>query len=139
MVDFKIYNDEVFLLEITPRAGGDCLPFLIRESSGLDIFSTVMDLAEGKEVSVSDENSWKTLVGLTLIAETGGILKTLSLPEDPRIFKHIFKSSQGEVIKMPPEDFRSRILGYVLFRPDPEGSIEEQCRDISRKIVIEIE
>ena len=142
MVDFKIYDDEAFLLEITPRPGGDCLPFLIQASSGFDIFKATLDFAEGKQVFAPNREQWKKVVGLPLIASQRGVLKTLDagfLVTDPRVISCNFKRSIGDTIELPPEDYSSRILGHVIFRPDPDAGIEEQCRGISRKLVIEME
>ncbi|MFH1837262.1 MAG: ATP-grasp domain-containing protein [Candidatus Omnitrophota bacterium] len=142
MVDLKIYDNEVFLLEITPRPGGDCLPFLIQASSGFDIFKATLDFAEGKEVSVPDMNEWKKVVGLPLAASQRGVLKTLdagAIIKDPRVISCNLKRSTGDIIELPPEDYRSHILGYVLFSPESESGIEEQCLGIARKLIIEME
>ena len=142
MVDLKICDDEVFLLEITPRQGGDCLPFLIQASSGFDIFKATLDFAEGKQVFPPNGEQWEKIVGLPLIASQRGVLKTLDadfLIKDPRVVSCDFKRSIGNAIELPPEDYGSRILGYVIFRPDPDTGIEEQCRGISQKLVVEME
>ncbi|MCA9401538.1 MAG: ATP-grasp domain-containing protein, partial [Candidatus Omnitrophica bacterium] len=54
MVDFKIHNGEISLLELTPRIGGDCLPPLISASCGLDMLQAALDFAEGKTIQVPD-------------------------------------------------------------------------------------
>lgn len=142
MVDFKVCDDEVYFLEITPRQGGDCLPFLIQASSGFDIFKATLDFAEGKQVFPPSREQWEKIVGLPLIASQRGVLKTLDadfLINDSRVVSCNFKRSTGDTIELPPEDYGSRILGHVIFRPDSDAEIEEQCLGISRKLVIEME
>ncbi|MGB2601302.1 MAG: ATP-grasp domain-containing protein [Candidatus Omnitrophota bacterium] len=141
MVDFKIYDDEVFLLEITPRPGGDCLPPLIQVSSGFDILKAALDFAEGKQVFVPDREQWKKVVGFPLIASQRGVLKTLdadALASDSRVVSCYFKRSMGDTIELPPEDYDSRLLGYVIFRPNFEETMEKQCLEIAQKLIIEV-
>lgn len=142
MVDFKIYNDEVYFFEITPRQGGDCLPFLIKESSGFDIFKATLDFSEGKKVIVPSSDDWKKVVGLPLISSQRGVLKKLDagiIVRDSRVISYNFKRSIGDEIELPPEDYGSRILGYVIFQPETSSKIEEQCLEISRKLIVEME
>ena len=48
MVDFMVIEEQVVLLEMTPRPGGDCIPFLLRHARGLDVLKLFMDFACGK-------------------------------------------------------------------------------------------
>lgn len=142
MVDFKIYDDEVFLLEITPRPGGDCLPPLIQVSSGFDILKAALDFAEGKQVVVPNMEQWEKVVGFPLIASQRGVLKTLdagALASDSRVVSCHFKRSIGDTIELPPEDYDSRLLGYVIFKPNFDKTLEEQCLGIAQKLIIEME
>lgn len=142
MADLKIYDNEVFLLEITPRPGGDCLPPLIMESSGFDILKEAINFSERKKVTVPPRESWKEVVGFHLISSRQGVLKRLDkvrIEKDPRVVCCHFRRSPGDIIKLPPEDYGSRILGHVIFRPDKYAGIEAQCREISERLIVEME
>ena len=52
MVDFIVREGKPYLLELTPRPGGDCLPWLIRESSGLDMLGLTLEFARGLEITL---------------------------------------------------------------------------------------
>jgi len=142
MADFKIYKGEIFILELTPRPGGDCLPFLIKESSGFDIFGAALDFAECKPVYPFEIEKWQKVIGLHLLADRNGILKDIDpsvILSDERVIRCNLKHSKGDRIVMPPNDYESRLLGHVFFRPYLDQDLEEQCEDISQKLIFEME
>lgn len=142
MADFKIWDNKVFLLELTPRPGGDCLPPLIHASCGLDMLKAELDFAEGKEIVIPDRGRWQHVVGLHLLATQSGVLKELDaapLADDARVVNCHLKHSKGDTVRLPPEDYDSRLLGHVVFKPSANGSIEQQCSDIAQKVIVEME
>lgn len=141
MVDLKIHKGDVYLLELTPRAGGDCLPPLIEASSGFDMLKATLDFSEKRDIVIPDRSCWKMMVGLHLLAEKEGILTKLdatSIERDSRTRKLYFKRSVGDQILLPPKDYDLRQLGYVIFEPDKTESIENQCKQMVNKLVVEI-
>ncbi|HSG29829.1 MAG TPA: ATP-grasp domain-containing protein, partial [Candidatus Krumholzibacterium sp.] len=58
MADFIIRDSLPYFLEITPRPGGDCLPPLIRASSGFDILTAAIDFSEGGRFVVPPAAEW---------------------------------------------------------------------------------
>lgn len=142
MVDFIVYNNEIYFLELTPRIGGDCLPPLIRHSCGLDTIKVALDFAENKKLKIPSFNKWKTHVGLRLFAEKEGVffnINSKKLIDDTRIKEIYLKYKAGHEIALPPEDYSSWILGHVIFEPLGKMKIEKQCDEIFSKISIEIE
>ncbi len=142
MADFIMHRDKAYLLELTPRPGGDCLPPLIRASSGLDMIGLTMDFAEGKPLRIPEKISWEKLVGMRIFAESAGIVRHIDasrLKQDNSVRSYVLKAHSGYRVKYPPEDYDSRLLGYVIFKPHPEQSIEFHCREIRSKIKIAIE
>lgn len=142
MADFKIQDNKVILLELTPRPGGDCLPPLIKASSRFDILKATLDLAEGKKVIIPDSKCWEKVVGLHIFATKRGILKKVDLQgveSDLRVRECFLKCSQGDVIELPPEDYDSRILGYIIFKPALDQTVESQCCELAGKLIVEIE
>ncbi len=51
MVDFVIRHNRPYLLEITPRPGGDCLPWLLDISGNLDILKLTLEAARHRSWS----------------------------------------------------------------------------------------
>lgn len=142
MADLKFTNHEFYLLELTPRLGGDCLPMLIKACIQLDVFQLALDFSEGKETILPLFESGKSVIGMPIISSKQGILKDLNLSlikQDSRVFEIQIKRQSGDHIKLPPLDYDSRLLAYVLFYPDSKISIDEQCRDLLQKSCIVVE
>ncbi len=142
MVDFIISKEEIVLLELTPRIGGDCLPPLIRRSCGLDTIGLALDFAEGRAYEIPAADQWRAHVGMRLFSPHSGVLSNVSckqLSEDSRVKEIFIKRASGHEITVPPEDYDSWLLGHVIFEPQPDVSLETQCNDLRDKIFINVE
>lgn len=134
MTDFIMKDGVPYLLEITPRIGGDCLPWLIQASSDTDMFKIAIDYAKGE--TITPPTNWKLLSAVRIIADKAGIFDHVEAENDPRIIDIHVERKSGHKIILPPDNYDSRILGFVIFRPDSLSSIEEQARDIEASIRI---
>lgn len=142
MVDFMLRGDEIVLLEMTPRPGGDCLPGLLRAAAGFDILTLTLDFASGRDFSPVALNDFVPCVGLRIHATRPGRLlqmQTNGLREDPRIFEVAILRQPGQEIRMPPRDYTSWLLGHVIFRSDGVSDIPAQCDEILKSITITME
>ncbi len=142
MVDFMIDRDKLHLLEMSPRPGGDCLPFLIRHSLGLDIFDLTLGFAEQKPVRLPDLKKARSLVGARIFAEHAGILADIKYPAlegDDRVVDVYLKYAPGHKVIMPPDDYDSRILGHIIFEPTAGRDITEECRQLLSHVKIRME
>jgi len=141
MADFKFEGGKMVFLEMTPRLGGDCLIPLIHASAGVDMLAVSLDFAEGRPIAMPDHNQWVRVVGMRLFAERPGILLTAesaAVEQDPRVIECRIQRRPGDAIRLPPEDYDSWILGYVLFRPDAGRPLKEQCLELSQKFRVKI-
>jgi len=135
-VDLMITGNEIIFLEITPRPGGDFIPLLIKKSCGLDILGLALDFAEGKEISIPPREKWRNLAGLRLFANRQGILKSINITElenDNRVLDVILIRKPGDTILLPPDDYDTWLLGYLIFEPNDE-SLEYQCVELRKKL-----
>jgi biotin carboxylase len=144
MVDFIVSQGKAYLLELTPRPGGDCLPWLIQQSCGLDMIGLALDVAQGRKTSTFKKQSWKTLVGLRLFAQHEGTIKEIDegdLGRDPRVQQVFIKRRPGHRVVLPPYDYDSRLFGHVIFRPTVCTSLETECAELESKlkVIMEIE
>ncbi len=142
MVDFIISRDEIVLLELTPRIGGDCLPPLVRTSCGLDTIGLALDFAESRSWDIPPAERWTELVGMRLFAPRGGRLGRVSCEElrnDGRVREVLVRRALGHEIVMPPDDYDSRVLGHIIFEPQRGLCLRRQCDDIRGKITINVE
>ncbi len=140
MVDYIRRGDKYFFLEITPRPGGDCLPMLIKKSGGFDIIAAHLDFAEGTIPPVPGRESWRHLAGLRVHATRAGMLGKIvtgkSFEQD--VLEECWYRKEGDRVDLPPGDYRSWLLGHVIFRVGPDMDTAGQARALRSGIEIEI-
>ena len=129
------------LVELTPRPGGDCLPQLIREGMGVDMLALALDVARDIPRQVNGGHPAGQLIGVRIFAPRSGMLRqvdTCAVAEDPRVTSVVINRSVGHVVTLPPEDYDSWILGYMILAPDGRGYPEAQAQVMSSRIQIEM-
>ncbi|MFC1817154.1 acetyl-CoA carboxylase biotin carboxylase subunit family protein, partial [Thermodesulfobacteriota bacterium] len=141
MLDFLIRDNEIVLLEIAPRPGGDCLPFLIRQNSGLDMLKLSLDFAQQRPIRLPISASAGSHIGVRLHARHGGVLQKIDagkLRPDRHVCQIHLTRRPGHVVQMPPEDYDSWLLGHVIFAAASNLEPETQCEQILERIAVEI-
>jgi hypothetical protein len=142
MADFILQDSEPVLLEITPRPGGDCLPALLLAAGPLDILQLALDFSRPDYSTEELPKQFKPLAALRFHADQGGIIKHLESHQfltDPRIVESSFFHKTGDLIRMPPEDYDTWILGNLIFEPLTGESLATQCHQLHSQLTIEIE
>jgi hypothetical protein len=141
MLDFMVHQDRISLLELAPRPGGDCLPFLIKHGFGVDMPKLLLDFSRRKPLPIRLPLDGKPLVGLRVHARVSGILQrvdTRSLKKDDRVEQISLTRSCGHCITLPPADYESWLLGHIVFAPDLSDNIAVQCNNLLEKIGVEV-
>jgi biotin carboxylase len=141
MLDFIVRNNEMVLLEIAPRPGGDCLPYLLHKARGLDILKLSLDFArqEHADLSVNLHDFAPGFMGIRIIGKKDGILREINinaLKKDQRVLEIGLSKEPGHIIVMPPDDYDSWILGYIIAMVEPDKDPLAQLIDIDKKINI---
>lgn len=139
MVDFLVQDNQIIFLELTPRPGGDCLPAVLRESAEIDILTTALDFSVGNPIAYKNLADFEPCIGVRIHADREGTflrLKADELQDDIRIRKILVSQPYGHVVQMPPKDYDSWLLGYIIFQPDLTTSSEEQCKEILGKVKV---
>jgi biotin carboxylase len=142
MLDFIVDRNRMVLLELAPRPGGDCLPFLLRRACHLDMLRLQLDFARRTPLRLNSHSQTRPWVGLRVHAHREGVLKgihTGALKSDPRIREVYLHRRPGHKITLPPEDYDTWLLGHVIFTPDGRSAIEQQCRDLAATVRVELE
>lgn len=141
MLDFFVRDGQMVLLEMAPRPGGDCLPPLLRCCYQMDVLQLMLDFARQKPLGLMPPEPHAPMVGLRLHAGQEGTLVGVDdreLRRDPRVREIFLNRRPGHCIKRPPEDYDAWLLGHVIFVPDPDGDVAEQCRDLSGRLRVEV-
>ena len=63
----------------------------------------------------------------------------MKLIADPRICEIHLPRITGHIVRMPPEDYDSWLLGHIIFEPYEGVDPGSQCMEILDQIVVEIE
>ncbi len=141
MLDFIVRDNQAIMIELAPRPGGDCIPPLLLNSCGIDILGCSLDFAEGHPFISGTSLQWRPLVGVRLFAGHDGEIERIdvsALLKDRRVVEYHLTQGPGHRVILPPEDYESRLLGYVIFEPTGPKSIESECIEIASKLNIEM-
>ena len=140
MIDFIMDGNRMVILELTPRPGGDCLPQLLQAACGMDILGLALDVAEGLPVHLPKPEQFRHLVALRLFAPLPGgtvsEIDAVNIERDPRVLEVKLERKPGYRVIHPPESYHSRVMGYVLFRPFSDDTIEQECYELLDKLII---
>ena len=142
MADFLIKDNTIMLLEMAPRPGGDCLPFLMRQRFRQDMLKLNLDFAQLVPIRLPHLDGLDPYIGLCLRAKSGGVLRKIDispLRQDPRIRDIDLRRTPGHVIRMPPADYNSWLLGHIVFEPWKGRNLERQCVEVLDKVIIEVD
>ena len=141
MLDFMVHRNRIVLLELAPRPGGDCLPYLLRRCRKLDILTLFLDFCQQRTLTFPKPTDSSPCLGLRLHARQGGVLKNIDasqLQSDSRVREVHLTRQPGHVIKLPPADYDSWLLGHIIFEPYVDTDPEEQCRALVEKLIVEV-
>lgn len=133
MVDFLLRGQEIVLLEMTPRPGGDCLPHLLRQAGRFDVLSQSLDVARSCRVVPPLSTSRDDWVALRLHASEPGFVESIDtsrVAQDPRVVEIAIDCQARQLVLLPPDDYTSWYLGHLIFRPFPQVAIAQQCREL---------
>ncbi len=137
MVDFICCDSQIYFLEMSPRPGGDCLPLLIKHSCGTDMLAMMLDLAEGIVPSMPPVESWAQLIGVKIYTDVPGRLISIDVKTsdwDENIKELFWIRHTGDILQVPPIDYSSWLLGYVIFSPKVNIPIDEQICSVAHCI-----
>ena len=134
MIDFIVRDRNIFLIEIAPRPGGDCLPHLLEIATGQNILAVNIDLAKGKMPQLLDYKTIKPWIALRIFADRKGILSEIDVKEllkNPMVSKVNITSYKGKNIELPPKDYDSWVLGNIILKPD----VADNSYSVAKKII----
>jgi biotin carboxylase len=141
MVDFVVKNQSPWLIEMTPRPGGDCLPQLLRASGNLDILKLTLDVAENLPLDLNGIQ-FTPHMGIRIHAKKSGVLTavhTHALASDPRVRQLEIRRLPGHVISLPPNDYDAWLLGHVIIDTRGWNFPETRAMMLAGRLNIEIQ
>ena len=132
-------DGKIYVIEITGRAGGTCLPEMVSLYYGIDYYEAIIRLAMGMPVSyMFDEQKVHTAnLSRTLLSERDGVVASIQNGNPPAedIVDLSFNIEPGEEVRHYTNG-RDR-LGQVIITGESLLGCEERIREILSKINIE--
>lgn len=141
MLDFIMDGSRMVLLELAPRPGGDCLPQLMRQARQLNMLQLQLDFSRRTPLPPLTAYRGAPMVGLRVLSRQAGTLKQIhadALQSDRRLRELTLIREPGHRMALPPEDYDSWLLGYLIFAPHDGSDVETQCRELLEKIIVEV-
>ena len=142
MVDFIINEKGPFIIEVTPRPGGDSIPDLVESATGEDILGVYLDLISGRIHDINPiQYSSTPLASMNIFAPKAGIITELDCSDfiDLQWIKNIYISkSVNDMIILPPHDYDSRKIGYFIVESKGPEDLRQKQKILMEKINLTI-
>lgn len=140
--DIRIDKDEnVYIIELTPRNGGDCYPEAIMYATGIDLIEYTIKAALGEDCSdlkmVEPNGYWATYV---LNSEKSGVFKELEIKKDfseDNIVNFDLLVKQNEIIS-PFLGSREKI-GVMITRFSSQLEMEEKLKKMESLVKFKLD
>jgi len=126
MVDFIVHEGQPFIIEISPRPGGDSIPDLVKTAVGRDTIGLYLDMAGGRPFHRDNGCPIRRSGSLNLYGPREGIITLLDTSEMEKqgwVRKIFLKKRVGDRIGLPPRDYENRLLGYCIVSLDEPGDL----------------
>ena len=132
-------NGKIYVIEITGRAGGTCLPEMVSIYYGINYYEAIVRLALGMDVQemFRDKISGTANLSRTLLSDKDGIVKAIHNANKPAadIVDLSFNIVPGDEVHHYTNG-RDR-LGQVILRGESIAACEKRLEEILSKINIE--
>ena len=130
MVDMIQTPQGFTLLEMSPRAGGDCLPFLIQAAAGVSTVNLAVELAAGKLENPKPLQITEPLTALRLFADKEGCLvsqDTAALSSKACVKQIVLYQENGSRIQFSETSYSGSLLGYIIYTSDGRpGAVQDK-------------
>lgn len=114
-------NDDIYILEIGPRNGGNLMPDLIKHISGQDLIEYTIKASIGEQINYLQQDKPKGFYGsYNLNSNKSGKLKSIdfsSVLEDKIFYKLLYVNPEDKIKSF---DGANKALGIILMEFDSE-------------------
>ena len=109
-------NDKLYIIEIGPRNGGNMIPDIIRDATGVDMIKATVDSAIGKKVELESNNIKTNFSTYVMHSGEAGILESISLSKEleDKITKRVDYKKTGDNIEF--FDGANKALGILFLK-----------------------
>ncbi|MFC1862754.1 ATP-grasp domain-containing protein [Thermodesulfobacteriota bacterium] len=142
MADFIVHEGVPYIIEVSPRPGGDSIPYLIGIATGIDILGLHLDFVSGRLKNpdyIPAPN--KQYASINLYAPKEGIISEIDAAEIYRLpwVKGVFiKRKVNDRVILPPDDYESRKIGYVIAAIEPSWNLVKTRQILQQNLQLSI-
>src|SRR6185437_15091798 len=126
------------IMEVNPRLGGDMIPYLGHLATGIDLAGAAADVALGRKPALTQTCARAAAVSF-ICPDHDLIFDGIEIPaevrDDPRVERIVPLVSQGDVLRLPPAGYLSRIA-IVITTGATAGACTEAMDAVLAKITI---
>lgn len=126
------------IMEVNPRLGGGMIPYLGYLATGTDLAGAAADLALGREPDLRRTRHRAAAVSF-LCPDRDLTFERIEVPDDvrddPRVERVVPLAHQGEVLRLPPAGYLSRIA-IVITTGDDSRACQEAMAETIAKITV---
>lgn len=112
-------NDNVYLMEIAPRDGGNYIPQIIKHATGIDLVECSIKTAMGEKIILPDNITYNGFYSYYSVhSSVGGVLKSIDIDDDfkNKIIENHLIVKPGDTIK--PYTGSNTTLGILILKFD---------------------
>jgi biotin carboxylase len=125
-------------MEVNPRLGGGMIPYLGYLATGTDLAAAAADLALGREADLRRNRSRHQAAAVSFLCPDRDLrFERIEIPDhvrdDPRVERVVPLAHQGEVLRLPPAGYLSRIAIVITTGEDAKA-----CQDAMAQTVAKI-
>lgn len=138
-VEFRLKNEQVYIIEINPRLAGGYIPQLIYYSYGIDIIKSTLISVIGKDVQLFPISSLCSAIRF-IIVENEGVFEGCSEKDDfkkeSNLKEYLVYKDIGTIITVN-NDFRDRIGHVIVTHKDYQTTVtiaEQLIKSLTLKI-----
>ena len=140
--DVMIQQQEVVVLELSPRTGGNGIPELIEYATGFDEYAATIQQALGRPVERGMTSEQRGCGSAVFASRRGGRLVSLVDPEEavrthPDLVAVYSRYKTGETI--PPYTNGGTAMGYVLFSCVSNADYRRKVENLPAILQMEVE
>lgn len=134
-IEFKLFAEKIYIIEINPRLAGGMIPSLIEEAQGIKLIDNLIKLYVGQKTNFKPKLAAFTKIQFYL-PQHSGFIQSIEGINSLKKYKNVIKfkalKSKGEYISIQG-DFRDR-LGFVIVK----SNNSDKCKSIINQAFKEI-
>lgn len=136
-VEVRISNtNEVYIIEIGPRTGGNYIPQLVELATGFDEMTASLKLAMGEPCDIIFPDRINCCFQYIVGSDEDGIFQELYIDDyiKGKVLKRYVHKTQGDVV----ENYKNSngVVGVVLLKFDNFEEMEQDIREIKKHIKV---